>query len=452
MLWLLWTLTGIYTLILLFLFGSKRLRLSRDFFFTLFIAQAFIYLHIAPNFYAEAINEKRQVVYFVVQLFALLFYELPLIVLYRFFYVKAMYKPLNSVTDIKVNSGKFKTTVILVVAAIWAFAFISIALQYQMLFRRIGHEALYESTMNMPTWAFVVYRMFIDTGVFISCVLLVLYYKVQDKYVKVIALFSLIIYVGVYGAYVLINNRLQTIIYITTLFGVGVYFKNRATKSIKFKRVILFALLAIYLVKIVSNIRADFLVNQGNVNVVSVFNPFYKNIGDDPDPMKNRLNGIDMVALYMPEMPEKGLLYFEPWTHDIKVLFGSFVNSEYAQKSKANLATNARSVILNSYLNWDVVDYYQCQLSDVFATFGPIALLFASLLVCLYFAFITKVFHNPKNTFYLLFSFLILPYMLEFEKDFVNFLLGWVRVLPILFAIYWLKIFKITHNAPISKL
>ena len=102
------------------------------------------------------------------------------------------------------------------------------------------------------------------------------------------------------SGFVLINNRLQTLILIFTIFGFNLIVKNK--KKIFTRNTLIIVLISIYLLKVIVNVRNNFVDNDGNIRIVEVINPFYQTQLDENDPLSNRLNGIDLISIYYPKM------------------------------------------------------------------------------------------------------------------------------------------------------
>jgi hypothetical protein len=110
------------------------------------------------------------------------------------------------------------------------------------------------------------------------------------------------------------------------------------------------------------------------------------------------------------------------------------------------MITNARSLIVKKYLDMSIVDYNQCQLTDVFAVMGPFSLFFVSIFTAYLFSIIINGFYYSTNIFKILVFILMIPFVLEFEKDFMNLVIGWFKYLPIVFIIYKLNIYKFEYK------
>ena len=202
------------------------------------------------------------------------------------------------------------------------------------------------------------------------------------------------------------------------------------------------------MLKVIVNVRNNFVDNDGNIKIVEVINPFYQTQLDENDPLSNRLNGIDLISIYYPKMFYKGFAYFDPWIHSVKIFFGSILNTDYYIYCKTNMITNARSLIVKKYLDMSIIDYNQCQLTDVFAVMGPFSLFLVSIFTAYLFSIIINGFYYSKNILKILVFILMIPFVLEFEKDFMNLAIGWLKYLPIAIIIYKLNIYKFEYKKP----
>jgi len=441
--WIIFSLLIVLILIFLYLRNGK---LQKDFFLLVFLFQFSIYVFVAPNFYSMNLEVERVNVYSTIQFLCLLFYLVPF--LFTYFYLTInkernfkCEKNESSLSKIIITSKCGVIFLFLFILLILSFIFIYVAINFNLIFKRIGHEALYKLTNDVPKFLYYPYKIFTELSLFLIVLIYLIKRKTRQKSVYFFSSICLGIYLISYGGYVIINNRLQTLILIFTLLGFNLILINKA--KLFTRSSLLIILISVYSLKVVTNIRNNFFDNAGNIQVTEVFNPFYQTEYDSNDPLSNRLNGIDLISLYYPKMYDKGFAYFDPWIHGIKIYFGSFLNTDYYKNSKENLSTNSRSIIIKKYLNMDIVDYNQCQLTDIFAVLGPFSLIFASVFTAYLFFKMINSFYYEKNIFIILVSIMIIPFALEFEKDFMNLAISWLKYIPIIFMIYKLNIFKI---------
>jgi hypothetical protein len=444
-----WSIFTLYLLFILIFLYLRKDKLQKDFFLLVFLFQITIYIFVAPNIYSMNIEEDRVNTYSTIQLLCFLFYVLPLLSTYYFL----SFKKENTFEVKKYESSLSKLTItknykliflLLLCFLILSLTFVYVALNYNLLFRRIGHEALYDMTSDVPRLLYYPYKIFSELGLFIIILIYIIKINCKQNLIYFLSKLSLIVYIITYGGFVLINNRLQTLILIFTIFGFNLIVRNK--KKIFTRNTLIIILISIYLLKVIVNVRNNFVDNDGNIKVVEVINPFYQTQLDENDPLSNRLNGIDLISIYYPKMFYKGFTYFDPWIHSVKIFFGSILNTDYYIYCKTNMITNARSIIVKKYLDMSIIDYNQCQLTDVFAVMGPFSLFFVSIFTAYLFSIIINGFYYSKNIFKILIFILMIPFVLEFEKDFMNLAIGWLKYLPIAFIIYKLNIYKFEYK------
>lgn len=444
-----WSIFSIYILLICMFLYLRKDKLQKDFFLLVFLFQLTIYVFVAPNIYSMGIETERVNIYSTIQILCIIFYVLPFLLCYYYLTIKkenkySSAKAISSLSKISITKNYSIILLLLFFFLILSLIFVYVAINYNLLFRRIGHEALYDMTSDVPKLLYYSYKIFSELGLFIIILIYLISFNTNQKIIIYFSKLILTIYIFTYGGFVLINNRLQTLILIFSIFGFNLIIKNKI--RIFTKNTILIILISVYLLKVVVNIRNNFVDNDGNISITEVLNPFYQTKLDENDPLSNRLNGIDLISIYYPKMYEKGFAYFDPWIHNFKILYGSIFNTEYYNYCKANMITNARSLIVKKYLDLSIIDYNQCQLTDVFAVMGPFSLLLVSIFTAYLFFSIINGFYNEKNVLKILIFIVMIPFVLEFEKDFMNLAIGWFKYLPLVFIIYRLKIFKIDLN------
>lgn len=325
---------------------------------------------------------------------------------------------------------------------IFAIAFLYVSVVNLVFFNRIGHRALYEFTQNLSTIEFLIYRIYKELGLFISVFLLILKTNSENRNFFNFLNISFISNVLIYGAFVLVNNRLQSIIFILILSFTYIIFKNI---KIKFK-VLGFVLIALYYsITVVTNFRDSFSENNGKPKFTQVINPFYES-KEYNDPLSNRLNGLYLMSNAYEKISIKGYALFKPINHSFKMLIGSFYNSDYYKKAKSNLLTNSRSITMLHFFGIAYTDIYQTHLSELFLSFGVIGFFIGSFIIANLFVYVITNIFKPKSIFKLLFATLMMYFILQFEKDFIQIVLGWVRLIPVLIILSLIFNLKYTEK------
>ena len=419
-------------LILLLIFSALYIggyiKLKRDFLFLVFIGQSLIYNHIMPTKYVyENLSLTIQIqTYITLQYFVLIFYEIPLILIYFF---RIRNKKINTSISFMVSQkNSFLYNSFILFCLIFSFGFLYISITNFVFFTRIGHRALFELTQNLSTIEFLIYRIYKELGLFISVLLLILKISSGHRNFFNLLNISFVSNVLIYGAFVLVNNRLQSIIFILILSFTYIIFTNI---KIKFK-VLGFVLIAVfYSITVVTNFRDSFSENNGKPKFSQVINPFYES-NEYNDPLSNRLNGLYYIASAFDKIDTKGYALFKPINHSFKMLLGSFYSSEYYLNAKSNLLTNSRSITGVHFFGFASVDTYQTHLSELFLSFGIIGFFLGSIIMANLFVYVTTNIFEPKSIFKLLLAILMTYYILQFEKDFISILLGWVKLIPLL--------------------
>ena len=400
----------------------------RDLFFIIFLLQSIIYNHIAPTlyFFNNSLSFDEQQSYIILQFYILFFYEIPLILTYFFLITNRNISTINYNVSIRF---KFFFKILLLLLSIYPIIFIYIAFDNLIFFTRIGHETLYNLTQSLSTYEFYLYRIYKEIGLFICAFLFIIKFTSNELKGSRILNFSILVNLLIYGIYVLANNRLQTIIFI--LFLSTIYFVYMKV-NIKLKYLLVLMVITAYSIKIVLNFRSNFVENDGKPKISEIINPFYesKEIGE---PFYERINGLYLISKTNSIIEKKGYPYFKPMIHSMKMLVGSFYNSDYYIKSKEKLLTNSRAILINHYYGLQIIDIYQTHLTELFLSFGVLGLFFGSIIISLFFSTSIKSIYKPKNSINILFGIVILYYILQFEKDFLYLIIGYIKIIPLIF-------------------
>lgn len=415
----------ILLLIISTLYFGGYIKLKRDFLFIVFIGQSLIYNHIMPTKYVyENLSLTIQIQpYITLQYFVLIFYEIPLILIYFF---KIRNKKINTRISFEVNKkNSLLYNSFILFCLIIPFGFLYVSITNFLFFTRIGHGALFELTQKLSSIEFLIYRIYKELGLFLSILILILKTNSDSHKLLKITLLSNVL---IYGSFVLVNNRLQSIILILILSFTYIIFTNT---KIKFKTLGLVLIAVFYSITIVTNFRDSFSENNGKPKISQVINPFYDS-NETNDPLYNRLNGLYFMASAFDKIDSKGYALFKPFNHSIKMFFGSFYNSEYYSKAKSNLLTNSRSITGVHFFGFALIDIYQTHLSELFLSFGVVGFFLGSIIMANLFVYVTRNIFEPKSIFKFLIGILMMYYILQFEKDFIFILFGGLKMIPIL--------------------
>ena len=91
-------------------------------------------------------------------------------------------------------------------------------------------------------------------------------------------------------------------------------------------------------------------------------------------------------------------------------------------------------------------DTYQTHLVELFLSFGVIGLFIGSFIMANLFVYVITNIFKPKSIFKLLFAILLMYYILQFEKDFISIVLGWVKLIPVLIILSLIFNLKYIHK------
>ena len=81
-----------------------------------------------------------------------------------------------------------------------------------------------------------------------------------------------------------------------------------------------------------------------------------------------------------------------------------------------------------------------------FLSFGVIGFFIGSFIIANLFVYVITNIFKPKSIFKLLFATLMMYFILQFEKDFIQIVLGWVRLIPVLIILSLIFNLKYTEK------
>lgn len=148
-----------------------KLSVRRDGFFLLFYVQSLLYLDVAPAIAAADVSTATQAQYVWIQAWAFVLFQLPLLLAYL-----VALRQRREATKAVERSFRFSATRLqLLVASITALGvgYFIVAVRNGLLYRRIGGEELAAAQLQMSTPEFAIYRVFLELGLFLCAVLLV---------------------------------------------------------------------------------------------------------------------------------------------------------------------------------------------------------------------------------------------------------------------------------------
>lgn len=459
-------LVSIYVFILFFVAKSGRrpVGFKNDAFFCFFLIQVFIFLVLAPalvmglvyGYYSNDYNN-----YLNDQFWSVCLFLIPLIVLYRFFLRLKIKRNAQSNSfesyDSKVQIHPGSITRFYLFWNLFGLLYLYEIISNNIVFRRIGTDNIAEIFSGLSGSTLFIVRSYELVAIPVIAFLLFMCYskhvsvpKRQKWKLRQTLWFSMLII----GCMYLINSREQILDLIIFCLCAGV---TLGILNLHRKGVIAIAgtiLLGVYLTLIVANIRIT-LLNQSNFysQVLNPFHSFQQQSNDEiVSNWVSRLDCINLINLMQPQLNVQGFAFGEAWATPIMVTFGQLFDPSYVREAKASASTTAKNYLIQNYTNLGVHDYYSCSMTDVYGNFGFIGFPFAAFFFAAMYAFLARILNNKYSLKAILAGLILASYMLVFEQDFISFLIGWVRYIPvtILLLVFMPKIEKAGDGQSIS--
>jgi hypothetical protein len=430
---------------LLFLFYKKKIDLNQDFIFLVFYSQVFIYIHLAPTINMLHIDKQLQEMYLFTQAMAWLFFELPLIIFYRRIYPKleSIKNRNNHITLPRQANGRIIFFMFLLG---FALAFLYLSFEYDLFFRRIGHEGLALRSSQMSFLELVVYRTYSETSVFLLMIsiLLCLNLKKSDGISTLLPITSTLIHASIYGSFVLLNNRLQTDVLILLIFLIFSLWKTPILKIPIYPARNLLALCLVLLIstKVVSDVRTLYAETGGFKNY-SVSELFSTSITANNSSLIRRLDGIELMATITKPALSNGFLWGDAWTSSIAIYYYMVTDPEKARTIKKELKTNPKVYIAEQYLQSNIADSPSSMLTDIYGNFFIFGFIPCAFFLASGLGFVSKQMLQPTSSIALYTALYLLPFFFKFEKEFLTLCLNILKFSPALLLVIAIKPFKL---------
>jgi hypothetical protein len=423
--------TGLAGLLIVHALASPDV-LRRHIFFVFFFTVVTIYLQLAPlaslawapapeilAIYRIPPPQQFTREYAIVQLLCLLFFQLPLFVIYLL-----PERPRPAVPfSIVGRRGLWLAASGLAIPAI----FLLIVARDDLWFTRLGADVLAQRIVALPLVDFLIFRSYQETGLFLVGVLFFAAHYAQGALRRLLGtVFAL--NAGLYGAYNLLLSRWFVASLAVCLGGWWLMTRRRLQWTPQTVGLLAGGLaLTLYLFTVVINVR-----NQGWTGSVPIaaLNPLGSGIFADTQGV-GRLNCVDLMARMLPGIQEKGPSLGASWGQ-VTWLVRRWVDPEGFDRYRLTMATTAKSHLMQEYLDWELPDYFSCTATDLFGSFHVAGLLVGAILLAWLFRFAGRALATPRTGAHLLAGLFVLTQILIFDQEAAVMFFGWPRRLPLL--------------------
>lgn len=413
--------------------GQDRLRIEKDYFFIGFLIFAVLYTVVAPALVqlgedATAVDGNEN--YPHIQMLVVALFLFPLGFAYRLLG--------NQIC----NQGCLKLELYLSESKVILFcifflglevAFTVLALNSNMYVRRIGTEVIAEVVGDLDMFSLVVLRThdLIILPVIALLAILMPSIKRQTKgWVHMIAKLTFVTIVCSFVLYALMNSR-ALLVFLAVALLFAQIFKDTAKIVFSRRLLLLLAVGVLYGVVVVSNIR-----NHGpEAGASEILNPISFMTEPDSNAFNKwewtqRLDCVNLIAKMDGSLQRHGYEWGNAWERPLVTMFGQLVGLDRATEYKLAAITTAKTYLIEEHTDIALNDYPSCMVTDLWGNFWIYGLPVAAILIALSFALLRYGLTESLSPTGFVISLAFAFYFVTFEKEFIDWLFGWVKLIP----------------------
>lgn len=395
-----------FLLLSVLLTAITLLKLKNKYFLSFIVLIVFAYTAVGPLISFFDLESANQKIYFIYQPIILALFYIPFLLFLLFF---------NKPYEIKSNETFYRRLPILLPIIIFCFlvVFIYVVVENNLLFRRIGHEALAQATSQLNVYQKIIYRLITESSFFVvlsfRAILLSSNSKTKNIYLyKVVFL----LFASIFLLYFLLNSRMQFVLFLVfLLFPLKLSSNQNFSKFIGYGFLILLVLLFLTLFREISLeasgrvIESSFLSQiQSAISIIgkrlNILEIFYTIHHYGYDPLSLNMSGFYQV-IYFP--------------------ISAFIDPQYYEITKLNLTTSSSVVVANEITGGGFVDFPKTIIIEVMLSFGALSLFALALIYSKLTASLTAAFYKSP---YLSIKWYLAAYLItiffQFEKEFFS--------------------------------
>lgn len=307
-------------------------------------------------------------------------------------------------------------------------------LDYNLLFRRLGHYGLYEASAAVPRLQLYIYRMTVESSFFVILVLKNTIWICDDK-TKYIRFYRLVnaLYIVSFIVYFAINSRMQLVL-IFLMFGIS-YTGNtwKKTKKKPAKIVLLVPLLLI----IATLLRELLLEDNARLEINSMLSI----LGNAILMIAAR---VDILTIFY-ELDASGYsplsVNLTGYMQSIYFTFSIFFDPEYYSSVKQSLQTSPSVITVKDITgSAAAIDFPKSFVVDTILTFGCLGLLFVAGIYSSVIKYvIARMTIQRTFKFSWFFAAFLVPLLMQFEKEMLGILFAIAKWSPVLFLVLFYK-------------
>lgn len=303
-----------------------------------------------------------------------------------------------------------------------AVIFLVASLAYNLFFVRLGYGEFLQIASDTPNIVRYHYRMAVETSFFIIIYLTAIVRCYPQA--KSIAAYKITlgIYILVFGAFFLVNSRMQFLLLVILLLA-----SNYKTGIINFRKLAKLGAVIVTLAISLTLLRELFIEQNNRLDVSSTMVLIRETIWL----IASRLNSVVMIDTagqgdYSPFSPHLEGLWFL-----IKFNLAAFNDPAYYEYMKSIQITSPSVLIMNDILVRNDIDFPKSMMVEVLLIFGLLGLPVLAYVLARVVAkvqFTLKRFYPTDSRFIL--ALYVLPGVFQFEKEFSGFLFSLIKWVP----------------------
>jgi hypothetical protein len=314
-----------------------------------------------------------------------------------------------------------------------------------------GNEENLRRLSAMPLAEFVIYKTAIMGGYLIGSLLLILLAVTKRRF-RFLVEISCLLCIGIFFVRQMTNSRSLSLMTIALLLGVPhVLASGRALPPkwrVRWWHVLAGTLIGYYSFAVVTNFRI-FYPREGTFSL-GMLNPLQR-VEEDLNPNREvwmRLNGIDLIARIRLGSEGQFLALGEAWRIPAYVIAWQMFDREGVSEYKNSFQASPKRYLMLRYTDLKYVDYPSCLLTDVYGNFGFLGFPFAALLISWMLARVSVWLYQPASASQVVMAIVFIMLLLQFESEFINIIVGWVRLVPLLCFVFALRPFRVVKRVP----
>lgn len=409
----------------IFLTIYTTIKLGNKYLTSFIVLIVFAYVLVGPVISFFDLEASSKKLYFFYQPIILILFYIP------FLFFILIFKESYSVPSYYITYKKLPILLPIILLT-FLFIFIFVVVDNNLLFRRMGHQGLYEATNQLSIYQKVIYRLVAESSFFIVLALrgIINTSSLQTKnifsYKIVFYLFAIVFLI-----YFLLNSRMQFILLLVFLL-----FPLKPVKSQNFSNLIGYASLVVFALLFLTIFREITLEASGRITEETLLSQVKSSITI----IAKRLNILEIFYT----IHHYG---YNPMSYNMSGFFqavyfpiSALVDPQYYEITKLNLTTSSSVVVVNEITGGGFVDFPKTIIVEIMLSFGALPLIILATVYSKLISFLIELFYKTE---YLNYKWYLSAYLItiffQFEKEFFSMFISAIKWSFILFIFFAMK-------------